>query len=150
MPPFNTVDTPLLTVYKASAGSGKTWRLTVEYVKLILQRPDSFRNTLAVTFTNKATAEMKERILNALWTLSHLDIETQPDGMTATLVKETGLTPATIKANAGLSLQLLIHDYARFRVETIDSYLQSILRNLARELGIGTGMNIELSNETVL
>lgn len=150
MPPFNTVDTPLLTVYKASAGSGKTWRLTVEYVKLILQRPDSYRNTLAVTFTNKATAEMKERILNALWTLSHLDIEAQPDGMTATLIKETGLTPATIKANASLSLQLLIHDYARFRVETIDSYLQSILRNLARELGIGTGMNIELSNETVL
>lgn len=150
MPPFNTADTPLLTVYKASAGSGKTWRLTVEYVKLILQRPDSYRNTLAVTFTNKATTEMKERILNALWTLSNLDTAAQPDGMTATLVKETGLTPTTIKANATLSLQLIIHDYARFRVETIDSYLQSILRNLARELGIGTGLNIELSNDTVL
>lgn len=150
MPSFHTTDSPLLTVYKASAGSGKTWRLTVEYVKLLLQRPDSYRHTLAVTFTNKATAEMKERILNALWVLSHLDPDATPEGMTATLVQETGLEPKTIRDNATLSLRLLIHDYARFRVETIDSYLQSILRNLARELGIGTGLNIELSNDTVL
>jgi len=141
---------PLLSVYKASAGSGKTWRLTVEYVKLLLNRPDAYRNTLAVTFTNKATAEMKERILNALWSLSRLDSEKPASGMAATLVKETGLDSRTIRDNAGRSLQLILHDYGRFRVETIDSYFQSILRNLARELGIGTSLNIELNNAAVL
>lgn len=141
---------PLLSVFKASAGSGKTWRLTVEYVKLLLNRPDAYRNTLAVTFTNKATAEMKERILNALWSLSHVDPEQPASGMTATLVKETGLDTRTIRDNAGRSLQLILHDYGRFRVETIDSYFQSILRNLARELGIGTSLNIELNNAAVL
>ncbi len=141
---------PLLSVFKASAGSGKTWRLTVEYVKLLLNRPDAYRNTLAVTFTNKATAEMKERILNALWQLSRLNPVQPATGMTATLVKETGLDTRTIRNNAAQSLQLIIHDYGRFRVETIDSYFQSILRNLARELGVGTSLNIELNNAAVL
>lgn len=141
---------PLLNVFKASAGSGKTWRLTVEYVKLLLNQPDAYRNTLAVTFTNKATAEMKERILNTLWQLSRLDPDQAPSDILDRLVMETGLDPRTIKDRAVLSLQLIIHDYGHFRVETIDSYFQSILRNLARELGIGTSLNIELNNEAVL
>ena len=49
----------MLTIYKASAGSGKTFRLVVEYLKLVLADPQAFRHILAVTFTNKATAEMK-------------------------------------------------------------------------------------------
>lgn len=53
----------MLTIYKASAGSGKTFRLVAEYLKLILSNPNAYRHILAVTFTNKATAEMKERIL---------------------------------------------------------------------------------------
>ena len=60
-----------LTVYRASAGSGKTFRLTVEYIKMLIQNPMSFRNILAVTFTNKATEEMKMRILGQLYGLAH-------------------------------------------------------------------------------
>ena len=58
---------PELLVYKASAGSGKTFTLAVEYIKLLIQNPRAYRNILAVTFTNKATTEMKERILSQLY-----------------------------------------------------------------------------------
>ena len=141
---------PLLTVYKASAGSGKTWRLTVEYLKFLLQRPDAYRHILAVTFTNKATSEMKERILNALWEMRLIHPSKAPEGMAKTLSEETGLPPALIKERAIQALRLLLHDYGHFRVETIDSFFQSVLRNLARELGIGTGLNIELNDAAVL
>ena len=60
------MNTPL-TVYKASAGSGKTFTLAVEYIKLLIKNPVSYRTTLAVTFTNKATEEMKMRILSQLY-----------------------------------------------------------------------------------
>ncbi|HMP91914.1 MAG TPA: UvrD-helicase domain-containing protein, partial [Phnomibacter sp.] len=59
-----------LHIYKASAGSGKTFLLTLEYLKLLLEQPQKFKQILAVTFTNKATAEMKERILEALEALA--------------------------------------------------------------------------------
>ena len=149
MSEFSPFNMSLLTVYKASAGSGKTWRLTMEYLKFLMQRPDVYRNMLAVTFTNKATGEMKKRILNALWELSTIDSE-NPEGLVITLVDETGLQPEAIREKARLSLRLILHDYGRFRVETIDSFFQSILRNLARELGIGTSMNIELNDAAVL
>lgn len=59
-----------LTVYKASAGSGKTFTLAVEYIKLLIEDPTCYRNILAVTFTNKATEEMKMRILSQLYGIS--------------------------------------------------------------------------------
>ena len=138
---------PQLTVYKASAGSGKTWRLTVEYLKLLLQRPDAYRHILAVTFTNKAAGEMKERVLDALQTLSqgHGD-----KAMLETIARETGLNINTLQDRANEALNLLIHDYSRFHIETIDSFFQIVLRNLARELGLGSSFNIDLDTDTVL
>ena len=61
------INNPQLFVYKASAGSGKTFTLAVEYIKLLVANPTEYRNILAVTFTNKATAEMKERNLSQLY-----------------------------------------------------------------------------------
>ena len=61
----------LLKIYKASAGSGKTFTLAVEYIKLLIQNQYEYKNILAVTFTNKATAEMKERILGQLYGIAH-------------------------------------------------------------------------------
>jgi ATP-dependent helicase/nuclease subunit A len=141
---------PQLTVYKASAGSGKTWRLTVEYLKLLVANPESYRSILAVTFTNKATAEMKERVLNALYELMHIDSLAKPDGMTEAVCNELGISPALAKSRATQAIGCLLHDYGRFRIETIDSFFQSILRNLARELGLGAWLNIELNNDAVL
>lgn len=62
---------PSLTVYKASAGSGKTFTLATEYMKRVIENPDAYRSILAVTFTNKATEEMKMRILSQLYGIAH-------------------------------------------------------------------------------
>ncbi len=140
---------PQLTVYKASAGSGKTFRLTIEYLKLLLENPLAYQHILAVTFTNKATAEMKERVLMALEELSNAT-DMPKSGMLEILGQELNINSAEIQRKAGLALSYLLHDYGRFRIETIDSFFSSILRNLARELGIGTALNIELNSNQVL
>ena len=136
-----------LTVYKASAGSGKTFTLAVEYIKLLVQNPTSYRNILAVTFTNKATEEMKMRILSQLYGIW----KGLPDSKSYTdrILKETGLPIGTIKERAGIALHLLLHNYNYFRVETIDSFFQSVLRNLARELDLTANLRISLNDTQV-
>lgn len=137
-----------LLVYKASAGSGKTFTLAVEYIKLLILNPRAYRQILAVTFTNKATAEMKERILSQLY-----GIWTQDKDSVAYLqriVGETGKTEEEVQLAAGTALNFMLHDYSRFRVETIDSFFQSVMRNLARELELSPNLNIELNNTEVL
>lgn len=139
-----------LTVYKASAGSGKTYRLTVEYLKLLLKNPESYRTILAVTFTNKATGEMKERVLGGLYDLMNIDITAEPKDMLKDLCEELDISPSVAKGKAREAMSSLLHDYGRFRIETIDSFFQSILRNLARELGLGAWLNIEIDSRKVL
>ncbi len=145
-----TNEKPFLHVVKASAGSGKTWRLTLEYLTFLFEKPDAFRNLLAVTFTNKATKEMKERIINALWEISHPTPATSSDSMTTQLSQALHLSPQVLQARAEKAIKGLLHDYSHFQVETIDRFFQSVLRNLARELGIGHGLNLELDNESAL
>ncbi len=136
-----------LTVYKASAGSGKTFTLAVEYIKLLIQNPMSYRNILAVTFTNKATEEMKMRILSQLYGIS----KKLPDSESylQRLMTETGLPAETIAQRAGMALHQLLHNYNYFRVETIDSFFQSVLRNLARELDLTANLRISLNDAQV-
>ena len=130
-----------LLVYKASAGSGKTFTLAVEYIKHLIINPRAYRQILAVTFTNKATAEMKERILTQLYGIwkgapsSEAYLERIKNYKLK--IKEEGgdrLTDGEIRQRAGMALQYMLHDYSRFRVETIDSFFQSVMRNLAREM----------------
>lgn len=137
-----------LLVYKASAGSGKTFTLAVEYIKLLIFNPRAYRQILAVTFTNKATAEMKERILSQLYGIQTGD----PDSSAYLnrIQEETGKTEQEIREAAGIALGYMLHDYSRFRVETIDSFFQSVMRNLARELELSPNLNIELNNTEVL
>lgn len=142
-----------LLVYKASAGSGKTFTLAAEYIRHLVTDPRAYRRILAVTFTNKATAEMKERILTQLYGIWR----GVPDAEAylTTVKKElqrTGnsLTDEEIRRRAGMALQYMLHDYSRFRVETIDSFFQSVMRNLARELELTPNLNIELDNATIL
>ncbi len=137
-----------LLVYKASAGSGKTFTLAVEYIKLLILNPKAYRQILAVTFTNKATAEMKERILSQLY-----GIWTQDKDSAAYLERiagETSKSPEEIRQAAGKALSYMLHDYSHFRVETIDSFFQSVMRNLAKELELSPNLNIELNNNEVL
>ena len=139
-----------LKIYKASAGSGKTYTLAVEYIKFLVQNPLAYRNILAVTFTNKATAEMKERITQQLYGLATNDsgsdtyLNSIYEGLDGKYPKET------ICKRAGEALQNIIHDYSRFRVQTIDSFYQDVMRNLARELNLMPNMTIELDTKAVV
>ena len=139
---------PELLVYKASAGSGKTFTLAVEYIKLLILNPRAYRNILAVTFTNKATTEMKERILSQLYGIWINDKSSK--AYLEKITEELGMPKEQIRMAAGKALHLMIHDYSRFRVETIDSFFQSVMRNLARELELGANLTIELNNMEVL
>lgn len=136
-----------LTVYKASAGSGKTFTLAVEYIKLLVADPTAYRQTLAVTFTNKATEEMKTRILSELYGIW----KQLPSGENYTnAVREQLDKPLqTVSEQAGKALKNLLHDYSYFRVETIDSFFQSVLRNLARELGLTANLRVDLNDYQV-
>lgn len=137
-----------LLVYKASAGSGKTFTLAVEYMKQLILNPRNYRNILAVTFTNKATAEMKERILGQLYGIACSDPAS--DAYLNIIAEQLAMHPAAVKVAAKEALHELIHDYGRFRVETIDSFFQSIVRDLARELELGNSMNLELDSREAL
>jgi ATP-dependent exoDNAse (exonuclease V) beta subunit len=137
-----------LVVYKASAGSGKTFRLAIEYIKLLIENPKSYKNILAVTFTNKATAEMKNRIIGELYGLSANLRESQH--YMQTICAETGKSQNEICNRAALALALILHDYGKFRIETIDSFFQTVLQNMAKELGVGVRFNVSLSDNEIL
>ena len=136
-----------LIVYKASAGSGKTFTLATEYIKLLVVNPQSYRTILAVTFTNKATEEMKMRILSQLYGIW----KELPDSESYTrkVQQETDLSLPVVRERAGEALHLLLHNYNSFRVQTIDAFFQSVLRNLARELDLTANLRVGLSGDQV-
>ncbi len=120
-----------LKVYKASAGSGKTYRLVAEYIKILIHNPDAYRQILAVTFTNKATAEMKSRIVAELYNLGY----NRSSRMLATLIAETQSDERKIRQQAKRALFNILHDYSMFSISTIDSFVQRVIQSLLWELG---------------
>jgi ATP-dependent exoDNAse (exonuclease V) beta subunit len=135
-----------LTIFNASAGSGKTYTLTGIYLSSLFRSRYNYRKILSVTFTNKATAEMKERILDNLHKLaSGKDSEYLEQ-----LIRQTGKPATWIRAEAGEILNSILHDFSRFSVSTIDSFFQKILRAFAREAGLRSGYNIELDHTALL
>ncbi len=142
-----------LKVFKASAGSGKTFTLAVEYIKLLIADPAAYKHILAVTFTNKATAEMKDRIVNQLYgigsSLSSSDpyLEKIKEDPT---IRKKNYSDETIRERARQALSLIIHDYGSFHIETIDSFFQSIIKELARELDLTANLRIDLNDQEVL
>ena len=137
-----------LTVYKASAGSGKTFTLAVEYIKLLVSDPQNYRYTLAVTFTNKATQEMKLRILSKLYGIAN-SLSDAEDYYKKVSEAFPQLSEKVIRNRAADALTMLVHDYNAFRVETIDSFFQRVLRNLARELGLTANLQVMLNDYEV-
>lgn len=143
-----------LVVYKASAGSGKTFTLAVSYIKLLVINTRTYREVLAVTFTNKATAEMKERIISQLYGIWKGDKDSEAY---LTVLKEkldqdypNEYTTQKIQERCGEALIFMLHDYNHFKVTTIDSFFQSVMRNLARELELSPNLNIELNSTDVI
>lgn len=136
----------MLTVYKASAGSGKTFRLVVEYLKLILQNEKKYRHILAVTFTNKATAEMKERVIGQLKLLADGAATRYRD----IILQETGLSDEIIRQRAHNALENILFDYDRFSISTIDKFTQRIIKAFNREIGITPNYQLELESQIII
>lgn len=137
-----------LKLIRASAGSGKTFNLTRIFLELVLKEVNSeyYRKILAVTFTNKATAEMKERILKELYILASGEKSEHLEH----LVKVTGKTEARLRNLSEAVLNQILHGYSWFRVETIDTFFQGIIRSFVRELNIPGHYNIELDQDKIL
>ena len=141
-------------ILKASAGSGKTYRLAYEYIKGVVCDPSLYRETLAVTFTNKATEQMKRRIVESLHALAAAPETAPPGGDRVTyldeLMRETGLSRSRIVRNAAQARTLILHDYSRFAVSTIDKFFQRVARAFFRELGLDFDYTVEIDREWVL
>ncbi len=137
-----------LTVYKSSAGSGKTFTLVKEYIKLLIANPQDFKHILAITFTNKATEEMKSRILKNLDELA----SGESYDLKAVLLKdfEGRFNADEITIRADEAYDLIIHNYSRFEVSTIDSFFSRVLKSFARELDLPLSYEVEMNTELAL
>ena len=135
-----------LKIFRASAGSGKTFRLAIEYLKIALSGDWNYKNILAVTFTNKATTEMKERVIKELYVLA----QTKKSNYLPILKNELGLNENEIAERARKSLRLILHDYSRFSISTIDSFFQRVIKSFNRELGINVAYQVDLEDNLIL
>ena len=133
-------------ILSASAGSGKTFRLVLKYICDIIEHPDRYRNILAVTFTNKATEEMKSRIINEIHRLA----SNQESQYIKDIITETQLSEPQIRERALKARTKILHDYSRFTVLTIDRFFQRILRAFINELSLDLNYNIELDTALLL
>jgi len=135
-------------VYNASAGSGKTFTLVKEYLKVVLNSDDryTFQRILAITFTNKAAAEMKERILSNLQLFS----EGNENDVLLKLIEETHLEKETIQNRSRQALEAILQNYSAFAITTIDSFTHKIIKSFAFDLGLNLNFEVELDSETLL
>lgn len=133
-------------ILSASAGSGKTYQLAYKYVHDVISDPASYRNILAVTFTNKATEEMKTRILREINKLA----AGEESGYMGALCRDLNLDGQTVRERAKAARTNILHDYSRFTVLTIDTFFQRILRAFIIELGIELDYTVELDPTTIL
>ncbi len=155
----------MLAIYKASAGSGKTFTLAYEYIKMLLgvkdmdtgryslnrSLRDRHRHILAVTFTNKATDEMKGRIINELALLAGLEpASSKESDYMGRLCKELHCSADDLRVAAGSALRQLLFDFNFFQVSTIDSFFQIILRTFAREVDIAGNYEVDLDNDRAI
>ncbi|NCO54276.1 MAG: UvrD-helicase domain-containing protein [Bacteroidetes bacterium] len=135
-----------LKIYKASAGSGKTYKLTYEYLSIVVKNPYLYRSILAVTFTNKATDEMKERILTELFLLS----SNKESVHLKSLMSELKISEDVVRNNAQKTFNLILHNYSNFSVSTIDSFFQKMFRAFLFELDIKFNFDLLIDNKEVL
>jgi ATP-dependent exoDNAse (exonuclease V) beta subunit len=140
------------TVYKSSAGSGKTYTLVREYIALALKykRPDDLKHILAITFTNKAAAEMKERIVSTL----HAFCSGEPKGAAALMFEDLAISNKVSKQElqqrAQAALDFILHHYSDFAVSTIDKFNHKIIRSFAFDLRLPVNFELETDIEDVL
>jgi len=123
-----------LTIYRSSAGSGKTFTLVKDYLKLVLRDPENYRKILAITFTNKASEEMKQKILNELAEISQ-DKDSEYRKIIENEFNEEGIS-MQIVSRASTALNKILHNYGQFGVSTLDHFFSKVVRGFAHELDL--------------
>jgi ATP-dependent exoDNAse (exonuclease V) beta subunit len=136
----------MLNVYRASAGTGKTHTLTGEYLQLLFKEKDAHLRILSVTFTNKATAEMKKRIIEELFNLA----DNQPSDYLDILSENGKKDESAIRMQARRALLSILHDYSSFNISTIDHFFQRTIRAFTREIGLQGNYRIELDETKMM
>ncbi len=141
-------------VYKSSAGSGKTFTLVKEYLKLALgtDNPMVFRHILAITFTNKAASEMTDRILLTLEEMSGVrqPMKLGTKDLMKILAKEIEVSEEVLQKRAQVTLKKIVHNYRDFSVGTIDSFVHRIIRSFSTEMGLSQQFEVELNADNIL
>lgn len=144
--------TPAFSIYDASAGSGKTFTLVKEYLKIILtsDRDDAYKNILAITFTNKAVGEMKARVVETLSEFAKDIPSPKAQNVLNEIVKETSLTPQQIKQKSKIIIRNIIHNYASFDISTIDKFTHRVIRAFAHDLNLPSTFEVSLETDYLL
>ena len=139
----------MIQIMKASAGSGKTYSLARKYISLLLGSKDryAYRHILAVTFTNKATDEMKGRILQELYVMAS---DPERSGYLDWFVPSVFPSAADMQKKAEAVLQDILHDYSAFAVSTIDRFFQQTLKAFSREIGHFASYQVELDKDSLV
>lgn len=139
-----------LKILQASAGSGKTFSLTAHYLTLLLSGETKYREILAVTFTNKATEEMKTRIMEVLKGFARGDESKKINDYREIVLKShPDLDSEQLKLRSDKVYRRILHDYSRFSVSTIDGFVQKVIRGFAFELGLDAGYGLEMNYDKV-
>ena len=138
-------------MFQASAGSGKTYTIVKEYLKLCLGSPkqvDNFRHILAITFTNASANDMKAKIINHLNDI--IESKTVKEHtMESDLIEELGIGDEELKRNAQTLRTRIIHDYSSFCVSTIDAFVQKLSRSFAHDLGLPNQYTVSIDNDDI-
>ncbi|MDD3739311.1 MAG: UvrD-helicase domain-containing protein [Lentimicrobiaceae bacterium] len=146
-------ETNNLLIYKSSAGSGKTYTLVLQYLQLALTDIDNFGKIIAVTFTNKAAEEMKQRVLKYLNHLANPEKYKNTAANTTllkTLCENLNLSPQQVSDRAKECLFEIIHNYDNFSMKTIDSFLVQVARSFNKDLNLPYNFTIELENKVII
>ena len=139
-------------IYDASAGSGKTFTLVKEYLKILFTSSgkNAYKNILAITFTNKAVGEMKERIIETLKAFANTKVLDASNDMFSTICDELSIEPIDLHNKSKLILNSIAHNYAAFDISTIDKFTQKLIRTFAHDLKLPINFEVELDTESVL
>ena len=139
-------------IYNASAGSGKTFTLAKTYIKILVQSKNNeqFKSILAITFTNKAVGEMKERIIEMLKVFSQEKSLTAPHPMFSAICDELSISPEFLINRSKTILKHIMHNYGAFDISTIDGFTHRVIRTFAHDLKLPVNFEVELDQERLL
>ena len=146
------MDSNSFNIYDASAGSGKTFTIVKEYLKILFKSShrDAFKYILAITFTNKAVGEMKQRIIEALKTFADERVLESENDMLKTISAELEIEPLILHKKSKEILSRMVHNYAAFDISTIDKFTQKLIRAFAYDLSLPINFEVSLDTDALL